>query len=144
MYWNVLDDYTVRRYSPKGSNSILIRVLEPRYKDSGEPYNIYNINKYSNVLKLYFDDLREEPPIKYKDRFVVFNKEECMKLINFIHENSFDEVVVHCNAGVSRSSAIMICVSRLLNLSNIEEAIYNNHKYSPNPLILKVFEDLNL
>lgn len=144
MYWSILDDYTVRRYSPKGKKAILIRILEPRYKRQGEPYNIYTINEYSNVLKLYFDDITKIPNEKHKNRFVSFGEKDCMELISFIKNNHFDEIVVHCNAGISRSSAIMICISKLLNLKEIEDEIYSSRRFNPNKLILKIYDNLNI
>ena len=139
MYWGIYDDYTIRTVKPKTENSVLIRLLEPSYLTRGIGYKIYHLDKYKAVLELYIDDIREVYNEECYTRFKIFNSVHAMELINFIHTHDFDEVNVHCSAGISRSSAIMICISKILNLKEIEETILNSNHYSPNPLILDNF-----
>lgn len=139
MYWGIYDNYTIRTVKPKGENSILIRLLEPPYLTRGIDYKIYHIDKYKAVLELYIDDIREIFSDECYTRFKIFNSAHAMELISFIQAHEFDEVNVHCSAGVSRGSAIMICISKILNLKEIEESILNSSRYLPNPLIIDTF-----
>lgn len=144
MYWGIFNDYNIRHYKPQGKKAILIRALEPSYKQMGIPYNIKYLSSYVNVLELYFQDFREVPPEKYKDRFKLFNEKLALELIDFIKNNDFDEIAVHCSAGISRSSAIMICISRIINNKEIEDTIFKHTElYDPNPLVLQEFDKVN-
>lgn len=136
MFFGIYDDYTIRTLKPKGKKPILIRVLEPSYKKSGIPYKIREIDRYIDVLELYFEDIADE---KYKDSHILFNENMGNELINFVYKNDFDEVIVHCGAGISRSSAIMICASKILGISEIEEKIYKSRRFMPNKLVLNEF-----
>lgn len=141
MNWGIYDDYTIRTLKPLGAKTILIRVLEPSYKQMGVPYQIDYINEYMDVLELYFDDIDREFEGQYKDRFVLFDEVIAKKLNQFILKNEFNEVRVHCNAGIRRSSATMICISRILERPDIEEEIKNCNRYIPNELVLNRFNN---
>lgn len=140
MYFGIYDNYTIRSLKPKGKKPILIRALEPEYLREGKiPYEIRYIDKYVDVLELYFEDIVDYPPVEYKDRFVLFNTNMARQLIDFIMKNDFDEIMVHCNAGVSRSSALMICISKILGIPEIEDKVYKSGRFVPNKLILNEF-----
>lgn len=142
MKWGVYDDYTIRNIKPTENNSVLVRVLEPRYKKIGIPYNIKYLNDYSAVLELYFDDIRFNIPNEYKDRFVEFNEEMAKNLIKFIKSYEISEVNVHCNKGSSRSSAIMYCIALILENDLIINEIDNDSYYNPNEQVLNIFKNV--
>lgn len=144
MYWGIYDDYTIRTVKPKTKSSILIRLSQPSYLAKGVDYKIYHLDEYKAVLELYIDDIREVNDKECYSQFKIFTSLHVMKLIDFIHEHDFDEVNVHCSAGISRSSAIMICISKILNLKEIEETILNSNCYLPNPLIIDTFNKIFL
>lgn len=141
MYWGIYDNYMVRHYEPKGKAPILIRLLEPSYKERGIPYKIRHINKYVNILELYFDDITRDIPEKYQGRYTLFNESTAKEIISFITNNIYDEIVVHCNAGISRSSAIMVCIAKALSRKDIVKEIYDSRLYLPNPKIIEVFDN---
>ena len=138
MYWAIYDDYLIRRIKPKTNKSLLIRVLEPCYLNNGIPYQITHEKDYLDVLNLYFDDI-EYMPKSFNKNLVLFNEETAKKLIDFLKKYDFEEVNVHCEAGVSRSSAVMICISKLIQIPEIENNIYKLGIYKPNRLILDIF-----
>lgn len=140
MYWGIYDDYTIRMLRPKGKKAILIRALEPSYKERGIPYKIYALNQYIDVLELYFDDIWEIVSNEVYDRYRLFNEDMAKELISFIKKNDFDEVNVHCGAGISRSSALMICISKIIDMPQIEKEIINSNRFIPNKLVLSVFD----
>lgn len=70
-------------------------------------------------IKYYYCDLLDLPE---SDLFAAVKK--CIRII---HENRDENILVHCNAGVSRSSAIVI--SYLMALENIQyDDAYNRVK----------------
>lgn len=140
MYWGIYDDYTIRMLRPKGKKAILVRALEPSYKERDIPYKIYALNQYIDVLELYFDDICEVLSIEANNRFTLFNEDMARELIEFIKRNDFDEVNVHCGAGISRSSALMICISKIIDMPQIEKEIINSNRFIPNKLVLSVFD----
>lgn len=142
MKWGIYDDYAIRNIKPIGNKSVLIRVLEPRYKESGIPYKISQLAEYSAVLELYFDDIRFNIPDDYKDRFVQFNEDMAIELIDFIKHHDINEVNVHCNKGSSRSSAIMYCVALILNNKSIIKEIDSDSYYNPNRQVLDIFKNV--
>lgn len=137
MYFGIYDNYTIRTLKPKGKKPILIRALEPSYKKNGKiPYSIKYIDQYVDVLELYFEDISDYLPKEQRDRFVLFNQDMAKQLIEFLNKNDFDEVITHCNAGVSRSSALMVCISRILGIPEIEDKIYRSGRFHPNTMVL--------
>lgn len=143
LYWGIYDEISVMNLKLKGNKPILIRALEPEYFGGKEPYKIKNKDKYVDILELFFVDLITEEPEKYKDEFILFNKEMSKELENFILSNDFDEIVVHCSAGISRSSALMICISKIINRYDIEKEIMDCGRFFPNEYVLKVFNQTN-
>lgn len=141
MYWGIYSEECVQHLKLKGERPILIRALEPSYKGSKIPYEIQNINEYVDVLELYFDDITSK---RDDEKFVLFDEDMGCKLIHFINRNKFDEIVVHCSMGVSRSSALMICISRILNLPQIEEDIIKSGRFCPNKLVLEEFSECTM
>lgn len=136
MYFGIYDDYTIRKLELKGSKPILIRILEPSYYKNGIPYQIDNLDKYNNILELYFDDILVP---KFQSNSVFFSVEMAKKLNDFILENDFDEIAIHCNAGISRSPAIGLCVAKILKSTDMEQQITNYTHFLPNKQILDTF-----
>lgn len=120
----------------KGSKAILIRILEPSYLKNGIPYEIKNLDKYVNVLELYFDDILIP---KFQSNSVFFSTEMAEKLNQFILKNDFDEIAIHCSAGISRSPAIGLCVAKILKSTDMEQQITNYTHFLPNKQILDTF-----
>jgi len=125
MYFSICNDVNVRNYNLNGKRSILIRCLEPDYLNSGIPYNINNIDKYVDILELYIYDYSSE----VKENKFVFDIKKALLLNKFILSNDFDEIVVHCSMGISRSPAIMICIAKILNNKDLEDIIKDKYKF---------------
>lgn len=140
MYFSICDDYSIRNYMLKGKNSLLIRILEPSYDTNGIPYQINNIEQYKNVLELYIYDTIDN--YNNQNTKYIFNYEHAKILNDFIITNDFDEVVVHCSLGISRSPAIMICIAKILGNSELENIIKEKYKFY-NLNIVDTFENYN-
>ena len=94
---------------------------------------------------MYFSICNEFSINKYSlkgNKSNLFNYEKALTLNNFILENDFDEVVVHCSLGISRSPAIMICVAKILNNLELENKIKEKYKYY-NQYIVRIFQSFN-
>ena len=65
------------------------------------------------------------------------------ELNQFILENDFDEIAIHCNAGISRSPAIGLCVAKILNSEKMEQQITNYTHFLPNKQILDTFNSFD-
>lgn len=140
MYFGIYDNNTIRKLELKGSKPILIRILEPSYLKNGIPYEIENLDKYDNVLELYFDDILVP---KLQSKCVFFSNEMAKELNQFILENNFDEIAIHCNAGISRSPAIGLCIAKILKSKEMEQQITNYTHFCPNKQILSTFNSFN-
>lgn len=142
MYWGIFDEVSIRTIQPRTPRSVLIRILEPSYLSSGIPYEIQTIHHYQAVLDLYFDDIREKREDIEDLSWTLFQSHYVEQLVEFLQAHPCDEINVHCSAGISRSSALMICIARLFNLKEIETTIWQSQQFSPNPFMLQVFEQV--
>ena len=137
--YKILNDYAIRHCRPKGENTLLIRLLEPRYRQDGIPYSLEFESEYKAILNIYVDDVSEDNELARK-YFYVFNEEMAKEIIEFIKAYEFDELIVHCNKEASRSAAVMIGILDYLGEEDLKQTLLNSQLYTPNPLIVQVFE----
>lgn len=97
----------------------------PNFNDKNE--NILGI------LELHFNDIERQ----YGD-YKIPVKEDFKELKGFIdkYKNKVDEIVVHCHAGISRSSATASAICKYLNID--DGFIWDSFMYHPNRLVLKL------
>lgn len=81
-------------------------------------------NGISSVLRLWFDDVESG-----KD---CIRKEDAEKIKRFVEAHKEDSIIVHCDAGVSRSAGIAAALMKYYN--GDDTPIFNNPKYCPNML----------
>lgn len=118
MYFGIYPEYLVDDIILSGKKAILIRI-----HDKDWYYKLKTEYLYSNVLDLCISDM---PLEMVNDEFRESLKEALIKLNEFVLNNDFDEIVVHCGAGVSRSPAIMICIAKILGNRQIEQIVRDN------------------
>lgn len=85
-----------------------------------------------DVCHVFFDDIVED-----FEGGVPISDEDAMKIKEFVDEvwDDIDHLIVHCWAGISRSSG---CMSAILQAKGIDDSwIWNDGKYSPNTLVAK-------
>lgn len=117
MKFGIYSRYMVDDIVPTSKKAILIRI----FSDYSDYFDMKYIDLYSNVLELCIEDLcikKDEDNLS--DKFMELNK--------FILSNDFDEVIVHCTLGISRSPAIMICIAKILGCLEIENIVKNKFK----------------
>lgn len=130
MYFGVYSEDEVDSIKLSGSKPILIRI------DGSKRFVTTNL--YHKILSLNIDDVVSFDYVT--DDFKV-NLINSFDLLNkFLLENDFDEVIVHCKMGISRSPAIMICIAKMLGNEDLENIIKNNFKLY-NKVIVDLFEN---
>ena len=110
-------------------------------------------NGVKSILNLSFDDVQEltgeSKRYLKKDEGIIFDnltgvsyslisKDDATKIVNFVlaWKDKVDKIIVHCNAGISRSSGVCAAIMKALTGSDME--IFNNPKYYPNTTCYKV------
>lgn len=119
------------------------------------PYFIKRGNGIKGQLSLFFDDIQPYKGMQYwkKDEgliienytnsdgfayesriFQLMTKEDAKKIIQFVERwyNDVDLIIVHCNAGISRSSGV--CAGIMKCFTGDDSQIYDNPYYHPNTL----------
>lgn len=126
MYFGICNCYTIKYVKPKGNKAVLVRCLNDN-EYSKSTLTVQNNETYNDILQLNLEDNK-------------FMSLENIQLLNdFIVNNDFDEVIAHCALGISRSPAIMICISKILQIPSIEAMI--KEKYTLyNKSIVETFE----
>ena len=99
---------------------------------------------HSNVLTVHFHDIDLDiwPDCVNHTRYVVFNLELARQVMKFIEESApFDELIVHCYQGISRSGAIGAFACKYFKLrDSLREA--RKGGICPNKYILKILNDV--
>lgn len=99
-----------------------------------EPTNSLN-KRVMAVLRLNFNDIdRPYQDLEPKQEHFVGLK----AFIDIFKDNTeIEEIIVHCAAGISRSSATAAAISRYLNLDEIN-TIWKSTNYVPNKLVYRL------
>lgn len=127
----------VMKYSEDGfksldinENTVLISITDP--KSDFLPVKIQN--QFKDVLNIQFWDMEEQIG-NYKP----INKEEATIVRNFIINNKDKNFVIHCEAGISRSSGVGLAVLLICEfncdkylMATSDNPIKSHHRYSPN------------
>lgn len=127
----------VMKYSEDGfksldinENTVLISITDP--KSDFLPVKIQN--QFKDVLNIQFWDMEEQIG-NYKP----INKEEATIIRNFIINNKDKNFVIHCEAGISRSSGVGLAILLICEfncdkylMATSDNPIKSHHRYSPN------------
>lgn len=92
---------------------------------SSKPVIFNKSSELKSVLRLSFDDIDFESDNAISDN-------DAKRIISFINQwkNQINLVVIHCEAGVSRSAGI--CAALMLWLNGSNKIIFDNSHYNPN------------
>ena len=84
------------------------------------------------VLRLSFADVVEP---EADDRLVLFDAEHARAILEFVtaHRPSIERILVHCDAGVSRSPAVAAALTRALGGDDADWFV----RYRPNPRVYR-------
>lgn len=115
---------------------VMIRITDP--KNDFQPLKD-NPNRVA-VLELKFRDIdgkdyqtwSKEDQEKYKG---IFEDSHAQQIVDFIYAHSPDKVVVHCDAGISRSAGVAAAIAKAITGS--DEVIFKDNRYIPNRYIYR-------
>jgi len=93
-----------------------------------ESYGKFNKDLYVKVLSLVFDDLSPDAISRDRqtyERFVLFGKKQSNNISRFLtkHKGNFEDIMVHCYAGKSRSPAVAAAIGDYLGLEYNSEIL---------------------
>lgn len=123
MYYGIYDEDTITKIKPLGKKPIVIRLLD---KDK-EP-----LENFDNVLKLFVADINKKLDLEN-----IYNEKHAKMINDFILNNDFDEILVHCALGISRSPAVMAYIALILDDKKMFNDILSEKHFIPNKLILR-------
>lgn len=110
-------------YHPQNKRSAVISISTPNEEYNGNIYSsIYN--GISGVLRLWFDDVESGQDC--------IQKEDAEKIKRFVEAHKEDQIIVHCDAGISRSAGIAAALMKYYN--GDDTPIFDNPRYCPNML----------
>ncbi len=129
--------------------TVLPRVAAERSNNSNVPHIIISIytpgdvparpitNSYTQeVLSLCFDDLPTYIPDWKGRELVYFNRELSIQILDFVdkYRDLVKEVIIHCDAGISRSAGVAVALCRYLGESD-SKYFGNRSRFFPNCLV---------
>jgi predicted protein tyrosine phosphatase len=84
------------------NNTVLISINE----EHGEVYPLTVDRLSSKVLTLRFSDVTSKHTVLDGTVHLPINEKQCLQVLDFINIHQGKDFIVHCAAGISRSSAI--------------------------------------
>ena len=141
-------DYVQEEWFPQ-EPTIAIRCLSSKYirelsknRSGLMPEIRYDFLRgdYVYILPLVFDDIRN--PKEGDKRYVLFREVHAEKIKRFVEKNlgKFKDVMVHCDAGMSRSCAVAVALGEHYGWEYDKE-ILTRHQFGPNALVYKTLID---
>lgn len=124
-------------YTHDKDDYIIISINSPGY----EVTKLNKLGKYKAVLWLSFNDI-DTPYYNLEPK-----QGDFVGLKQFIDDYkdnaNINNIIVHCAAGISRSSALASAISKYLNLNY--KSIWKDNYLMPNPLVFKLaLNELNI
>lgn len=135
----VFSEKVAIKCSPKeGKKVAMIRIHDP--EDDIVP--LEHESSFVSVMDVFFHDLAyrgHELPADIQ----LMTREHAEKIVSFSKGNQdVDSMVVHCTAGISRSSAVAIGISWLFDLKEEENYLFSSNAYYPNEHVLEIFAQI--
>lgn len=126
-------DATYYCSNPHDEKTVIISISTPCFNYELEPYKNEE-NGVQNILKLSFFDADEPDGLDVNnivaDNSDLMSDEDAEKIADFVERNKNDLIIVHCDAGVSRSSAVAAAILR--HYTGNDDRIFDDYSYNPN------------
>ena len=136
MQTQVINSLISETYMPS-DNTIIIRIT------SNEDFaKMKNRSIFQDVLELRFDDVSPEHPKEDSMLYGAMKEEHFQEILKFVEKNKqAEKLIVHCDAGQSRSPAVAINIlDYLLNdPEQAQELIQRNKHWKPNAHVTTFF-----
>jgi predicted protein tyrosine phosphatase len=121
---------------------VIISITDP---DSDLPNFAPNENRLGLLSLRFYDleDISDEMPLKDAVEYVtmfgdgLFKDDQAAEIVDFVEriKDKVKGILVHCEAGVSRSAAVAAVIELVLNGSN--ERVFQDRRYSPNRYVYR-------
>jgi len=148
MKFRVCNRPDIGKWNPVGVPHLIISISTPGDEEAEVRLNEFTVD----VLRLSFNDLDQEPGPAFRKVYgepVLFDEKLAVQIRDFVQANvgrSIKQIVVHCDAGQSRSPAVAAALAKKLNGSDDEfwepSVMYAQRRYSPNRLVYRVLLDI--
>lgn len=127
----ILNKYQAIKFElPPTSYNVIIRVTNPT--EQLAPLEVTGIYREKLILRFY--DL-----VEGHNGLPVFNDEHAYKIKKFFKRHEYcDNMVIHCDYGISRSAAIAVGWLMFKDERSGVYKIYHNKKHIPNRLIVEI------
>ncbi len=112
------DEGRIKTFIPRG-NSILISIT------SHESTLSKVDKKWYKRLGLIFDDVDRKTPYS-------MTEEDAEKILDFVVENLGCDVFVNCQAGLSRSPAVVVDLEQIFNMRDVSDKYPHHNKFVKN------------
>ena len=114
-------------HSPHDEESAVISISTP---DEHYDMNIYSsiYNGIKRILRLSFDDV--------DNGSFAMTEGDAASIAEFVEENKDKTIIVHCDAGISRSAGIAAAIMKHYN--GDDTPIFNSRLYCPNMLCYRM------
>ena len=124
-------EYCARRHSEE---SVIISISTPDLYYGYLKIEKTDKNNVTDILNLSFMDC-DTPgeadvygsPTTEQD---LMNDEDAKKVVDFVEKNKENKIIVHCDGGISRSSAVVAAI--LKAYTGDDSRIFDSPRYSPN------------
>lgn len=106
--------------------TLIISITDPNKM----PNNFAKNPNIKSICRVMFDDIDKNE--EKEGYLIAMTEKDAEKIKSCVekHKDKVDCIIVHCEAGISRSSGVMAAIQKYLIGS--DEAIFNNAKYCPN------------
>ena len=138
-------------YKPHMETSVIISICDSY--DLSAKFKRMTSNGIKDILYLSFDDVQlpsgaSERYVWKKDEgllfdtldnapYVVISEKDAKNIVSFVKKwyDKVDTIIVHCNAGISRSSGV--CAAIMKAMTGDDSQIFESSKYMPNTTCYK-------
>lgn len=129
---------------PGHKNEIAISMLdqsEMNFRFLDQDTRNQKLHEYADYMKLNIGDVE-----KQKENQRLCTIKDINNIIDFVKKHSDKDVIVHCNAGISRTGAIVYLLHKLGYQNNQEWVVKNDYikseKYLPNRYMISLIESV--
>jgi len=119
--------YSYKKHNENAAVLSISDKVNPRLTMSNTVISHIPENGITRICRFFFDDVEENDSEGY-----CITDEDARFIVNFVQRvrNEVDLLIVHCEAGVSRSAGVAAAIMK--SLYNDDTSIFENPKFRPN------------